>query len=260
MSAVHLARGLAAAALTAALLAACSGHDPAGHPGTATSTQGPGTGTTLSRAIPASVSSLPLHDQKGRVLTLDSLHGKVVVLSDFLTTCQETCPMTSVTLRDVADDARRAGLGDRVEVLEVTVDPERDTPARLAAYQRLYGARDNWRFATGRPSDLARLWQFFGVAHERTPDRQPYPKDWLTGEPLTYDVMHQDVVFVIDGQGRERWLTVGPAAAGGAVPPPTLRAFLDDQGRANLASPSAASWTARDVDAAISWVGREKIG
>ncbi len=253
------ARELAVAVLGGLLLTSCASPGPAPD-ATAARADGPASGTVVSRAVPQSVSSLPLRDHLGRPFTLESLHGKVVVLGDFLTTCQEVCPMTSVTLRDVADAARRAGLGSQVEVLEVTVDPERDTPPRLAAYQRLFGARENWRFATGRPADVARLWQFFGVAYGRTPDHPPYPRDWLTGEPLTYAVMHQDVVFVIDRQGRERWLTVGPAATGGAQPPPTLRAFLNDEGRTNLASPGAASWTARDVEAAVAWAGGEKIG
>lgn len=235
------------------LLAGCAG--PASSPvGATLPLQDQRAGTVTQRTIPDSVLSLPLRDQSGRSVTLKSLRGKVVVLADFLTTCQEVCPLTSVDLRDVADAARRSGLGDLVQVVEVTVDPERDSTTRLQAYERLFGARPNWRFLTGRSADLAKLWHFLGVAYSRTPEQAPYPKDWLTGAPLTYDVAHSDVVFVIDGRGRERWLVLGTAATRGEPPPATLNAFLNDQGRANLSSPDPGSWTADDIDAALTVV------
>jgi cytochrome oxidase Cu insertion factor (SCO1/SenC/PrrC family) len=235
------------------LLGACAG--PAPSPvGVTPALQDQRAGSVTQRVIPDSVLSLPLRDQSGRAITLKSLRGKVVVLADFLTTCQEVCPLTSVNLRDVADAARRSGLGDLVEVVEVTVDPERDSPTRLRAYERLFGARPNWRFLTGRPADLATLWHFLGVAYSRTPQKAPHPKDWLTGAPLTYDVQHSDVVFVIDGGGRERWLVLGTAATRGESPPATLDGFLDDEGRANLRSPEPGSWTAADVEAALTMV------
>ncbi len=254
MTGTRVWRTLGAVLVGCGALAACAAQEPASEVGAAPASQGPGGGTVISRTIPETVGSLMLRDQRGAALTLDSLRGRVVVLSDFLTTCQEVCPLTSVNLRDVADAARRDGLGSRVEVLEVTVDPERDSPARLAAYERLFGARDNWRFVTGRAADLAQLWRFFGVAYGRSPDKPPYPMDWLTGQPLTYDVTHQNVVFVIDGEGKERWLTVGTAATDGAQPPPTLDAFLNSEGRANLNSPDPTSWTAKDVESAVSSV------
>lgn len=260
MTVTRAGRMLATLLVGCGAVAACGVQRPASDVDMTPASQGPGGGTVMSRTIPESVGSLALRDQRGLALTLDSLRGKVIVLADFLTTCQEVCPLTSVNLRDIADATRRAGLESRVEVLEVTVDPERDSPARLAAYDRLFGARDNWRFLTGRPADLSLLWQFFGVAYGRTPDKPPYPKDWLTGQPLTYDVMHQDVVFVIDRQGKERWLTIGTAATDGTQPPPTLDAFLDTDGRADLRAPGPDSWTAEDVEAAVASVAGEKVG
>jgi cytochrome oxidase Cu insertion factor (SCO1/SenC/PrrC family) len=217
----------------------------------------PANGTVTDRALPASLLGLALTDPTGRSVTLGSLRGKAIVLTDFLTTCQEICPMTSVNVRTVADAATRAGLGDSVQLLEITVDPERDDASRLAAYQKQYGAiRPNWTLLTGTPSTIATLWKVLGVQYSRTPSDTPPPTDWLTGKPLTYDVSHQDVVFLIDATGHERWLVEGTPDTGGAAPPPTLQHFLSDEGRANLKNPEATgqTWTARDVESAITWL------
>ena len=74
------------------------------------------------------------------------------------------------------------------------------------------------------------------------------------GWPLTYDVDHQDIVFLIDGRGHERWIIDGTPSTGGRQPPATLKRFLSAQGRANLASPQAPSWPTRDIDSALGWL------
>ena len=52
-------------------------------------------GTTENRTIPASVLDAPLVDQNGRATSLEAFRGKIVVLASFLTSCQETCPITT---------------------------------------------------------------------------------------------------------------------------------------------------------------------
>ena len=58
------------------------------------------------------------------------------------------------------------GWRDRVVFVEATVDPGRDTVARLAAYQKEFGA--DWDLWTGTPADIAAFWKPFGVD---VPDR-----------------------------------------------------------------------------------------
>lgn len=244
--------GLAAAAL---VVAGCSAT-------AATPSQPqPANGTALDRALPAAVLSLPLVNQQGKVTTLASLHGKTVVLTDSLTLCQEVCPLTSTNFRLVDQAVAKAGLSGQVELLEVTVDPGRDTPERLAAYQKLYGASPNWNFLTGTAQQIATLWGTLGVAYSKVPEGAgPPPTDWLTGKPLTYDVQHQDVVFVIDGQGHERWLITGTAFTGGVAPPAPLDRFLSDTGRTNLTTKADIAWTPADVESAVAWITGHPVG
>ena len=221
----------------------------------------PKTGMALDQPVPAAVANLPLVDQDGRRFTLAGLHGKTVVLTDFLTLCQEVCPMTSANVSGAQQAVARAGLGGQVVFVEATVDPGRDTPARLAAYQKLFGATPDWRFATGSAADLARLWKFFGVYYAKVAeDPGPPPKDWWTGKPLTYDVQHQDVVYVLGPDGHERWEdTATPDARGQALPHP-LATFLNAQGRQNQSAPSGPTWTAGDVEQALTYVTGQKVG
>ncbi|GAB3444009.1 hypothetical protein GCM10027517_22990 [Phycicoccus ginsengisoli] len=242
------ALGLVAAAL---MLAGCSRGDPVPQrtPPTPTS------GTVLDEPLPARIANLPLVDQHGRHFTLASLRGKTVVLGDFLTLCQEVCPMTSVNLRDVAKAAHRDGRSDEVEVVEATVDPHRDTPARLAAYEKLFGAQQDWTLATGGQRPLDALWAYLGVYHQKAgEDVSPAPRDWWTGNALTYDVHHQDVVYVIDARGHARWLDDGTPNTLGKRPAGPMLRFLNNEGQHNLTAPQDPSWTVHDVEQAVTYV------
>ena len=83
-----------------------------------------------------------------------------------------------------------AGLARRVVLAEVSVDPARDDPARLAAFAKLTGT--NLELLTGRAAVLAKLWRYFGTWYQKVPEGTPPSTDWETGRPYTYDVDHSD--------------------------------------------------------------------
>src|SRR5262249_52982946 len=145
----------------------------------------------------------------GQATSLAALHGQVVVLADFLTLCQETCPLTTGNLLMMDRAVTASGLARRVRFVELTVDPNRDTPSPLRAYRTLVEAPANWSLLTGRPGVIERIWRYFGVWYQQVAEGSPPGADWLTGRPLTYDVAHQDVLFYLDPRGRERFLVVG---------------------------------------------------
>jgi protein SCO1/2 len=249
-----------AAAFAAVLaLAACSG-GPAVPVASPSPT--PPNGTVLDIAVPPSTAALPLRDQAGRTVTLASFVGKTVVIADFLTLCQEICPLTSANMSSVSTSLTKAGLTNDVVILEVSVDPTRDDVTHLAAYQKLFGAQAHWSFLTGAPADIATLWKSFGVATEQTPiTESPAPKDWLTAAPLTYDIGHQDVVIIIGADGHEKWLVNGtPSVSSRSAVPSTLQSFLSADGLANESAPPDPSWTAADVESAITYVTGRRVG
>ena len=197
-------------------------------------------GTSLDAALPPALMSLPLVDQAGKQFSLSQLGGKTIVLTDFLTTCQEICPMTSV--------------------LEGTVNPERDDPSRLEAYQKLFPAAPGWTLFTAGTQGNSKFWKALGVDYSQVPGDKPYPKDWLTGKPLTYDVDHQDVVMIIGPDGHEQWVTIGTPNTSGIQPPSTLSNFLSSEGQTNLKSPPQPAWTAAQIEAQLSSLTGHQIG
>jgi protein SCO1 len=103
-------------------------------------------------AIGAPLPDFELTDQHGNALRLADLRGKIVAI-DFIYT---RCPLPDVCPRLSANFAMlQRRLGAQVTLLSVTVDPDFDTPAVLAAYARRWAAGPAWRFATGNVAPLA---------------------------------------------------------------------------------------------------------
>lgn len=242
---------LLAAAAVVALLAGC-GDDPPGKPPAAD-------GATVDRPVPASIANLSFTAASGARISLSDLRGKVVVLTDFLTLCGEECPMTSANINLMARTASRDGLAGQVVFVEFTVDPGRDTLARLAAYRKLYGKAGNWLLLTTSPTNLAKFSRYFGIYYAKTKEDSPPDTDWLTGKPLTYDITHQDAVVFLDKQGHERFLLLGNANTQGTAPPSTLDNFLDADGHKDLTDPGPVSWTVPEGLQIVSWLVGRKV-
>ena len=183
-------------------------------------------------------------------MSLASLRGKVVVLAPFLSLCQDECPLVTGAFLELRRDVRAAGLGDRVAFVEATVDPGRDSVARLAAYEKEFGA--NWDLWTGSPASVAAFWRAFGVSYQKAPEDQPPKLDWWTGQPLTYDVAHTDGYILIDPSGRERFVDAGAPHVPGLSP--KLRSLLGQGALHGLAHPEQPTWTVASALASISWV------
>jgi protein SCO1 len=229
--------------LLGGLLAACGNSgDPPAPPASQ--------GIVQNRAIP----DVPLTSASGTPLSLRDFRGKDIVMAPFLTLCQDECPLVTGAFIALQRDVGAAGLGDKVVFMEITVDPGRDTPARLSAYSKEFGA--DWVLATGSPANLDALWKFLGVSVQIVPEAQPAKIDWYTGKPLTYDVDHTDGYFLIDASGHERFSNSTP---------PNLHGHLDKQltellnagGLKNLDDQSAPNWSLAQALSSISWlVGR----
>jgi protein SCO1/2 len=117
--------------------------------------------------------AITLHDCSGKpfaVSSLDSYPGPVI-LQFIFTTCSTVCPIMSAALA-AAQDKLGPEL-DRIRMVSITIDPENDTPARLAEYAKRWKARGQWLFLTGREPDIVRLRQAFRVYTDSKMRHQP---------------------------------------------------------------------------------------
>lgn len=219
-------------------------------PGTAAA----GGGSYLDEAIPADVLALKLFDQDGKTFTLGSLKGKYVVITNFLTSCQEICPMTTANVRAIGEAVSASDAKDLVKVMEISVDAERDNASRIKAYFDMYDSQ-TFSLASGSAADLKKLWTYFGAPAMRmefTPkESAALPMDWQTGKPSTYDMSHPDLVLIVGPDSHWKWIDLGNPNPGKAVIPEKLKAFLSEDGLKHLAKPEEPFWTTDAVFAAL---------
>jgi protein SCO1/2 len=133
--------------------------------------------------------TLALTDHAGTPRTLADWRGKLVVVFFGFTQCPDVCPTTLATMADVM---KRLGPdADRVQVLFVTVDPERDTKAVLAPYVTAFDPRfvGLW----GDADATAKAAREFRVFFQKVPLKSG-----------TYSIDHTAASFVLDAQGRLR--------------------------------------------------------
>jgi protein SCO1/2 len=137
-----------------------------------------------------------LTDHNGQPRDLQDFKGKVVMLFFGFTNCTDVCPTVMADLARVVE--RLGDDGARVQVLFVTVDPERDTPAVLAEYVMAFhpsflGLREE----PAATKAIAEEFKFHHAAH--TPDK--------TGN---YAVEHGSAVYVYGPRARRRLLMTAP--------------------------------------------------
>ncbi len=114
----------------------------------------------------ASVKNHPLVDADGSPTSLFALTGdRLAVVALIYTSCVEAlgCPVSHAVLhrldRALADDP---ALAERVTLVTLSFDADRDTPAAMAAQRKLHEPRGDWRFVTTRGgADLAQVLQDF---------------------------------------------------------------------------------------------------
>ena len=133
---------------------------------------------------------LDLPDVDGNPRSLADWKGKVTVVFFGYTQCPDVCPTTLAALaeamKDLGPDA------DRVQVLFITVDPDRDTPALLAQYVPAFDRRFLGLY--GDAEATARTAKEFKIIYQKVP-----------GSSVgTYTMDHSAGTYVFDPQGRLR--------------------------------------------------------
>ena len=131
-----------------------------------------------------------LTDHAGKARTLADFRGKVVVMFFGYTRCPDVCPTTLAELKAVKDQLGEDG--KRLQILFVTVDPERDTQKLLADYVPVFDP--SFLGLSADPAATAKVAKDFRVFYQKVPGRTPDG----------YTVDHTAGSYVFDPQGRLR--------------------------------------------------------
>ena len=131
-----------------------------------------------------------LSDADGKPRTLADFKGKVVVLFFGYAQCPDVCPTTMVEMAQVKQQL--GADGDKLQVVFVTVDPERDTPVVMKAYANAFDPSFIALIPT--PEQLAAMAKDFKFYYKKV--------DGTT--PTSYTMDHSAASYVYDTQGRLR--------------------------------------------------------
>lgn len=132
------------------------------------------------------IGATPMVKQDGTKTTLaKELEGKKPTILAFIyTSCTTVCPVTSQILSGTQDKLG-ADLAN-TRIISVSIDPEYDTPERLVAYAKQFGAKPQWQHYTGTLADSIAVQKTFGA----------YRGDKMNHVPLMF----------INAGGKKEWV------------------------------------------------------
>jgi protein SCO1/2 len=131
-----------------------------------------------------------LTQSSGEPFRLKDQHNKIVLLFFGYTSCPDVCPTTLAELNQALSEVNEKA--DAVQVVFISVDPERDSPQKTQEYVQRFNS--SFIGLSGSPEELAKIWQDYGVF------REVVQGDSAMG----YIVNHTARVMLIDTNGNLR--------------------------------------------------------
>lgn len=151
-------------------------------------------------------------DQAGKRVVLGELRGKVVVMAMIYSSCQTVCPLIAADVARVYEQLPEA-VRPRVQLVLVSFDPARDTPAKLASYATARGLKGpQWTLLTGDDDGVRDLAALLGMKYRPTG---------------TGDFAHSNLITVLDREG----VIVHRSEGVGQDSGPTVKAIVAAAGK-----------------------------
>jgi cytochrome oxidase Cu insertion factor (SCO1/SenC/PrrC family) len=164
-----------------------------------------------------------LTDQNGRTFNSTTVLGKVQVVSYLFPYCTSFCPLLLGSLVQAQKELTQSGLRGRVAFVAFNVDPERAGPDVMSAFlrqERVDPVDPAWHFLTGPPAAVSEVirggfhvfYQKVSIADEEKTEAEEKAAGTFTPQPtapnalantagIDYDVVHNDVVEIVDQHG-----------------------------------------------------------
>jgi protein SCO1/2 len=146
-------------------------------------------GTSYNEPYPTAP-QIELIKSNGKTFRLSDQKGKIVLLFFGYTSCTDVCPTTLAELKQVMD-----GLADKaesVQVVFISVDPERDTPEKIQQYVEHFSK--GFIGLSGSADKLQTIWDKYGVVREKV----------ASDSALGYTVNHTARTYLVDADGNLR--------------------------------------------------------
>jgi cytochrome oxidase Cu insertion factor (SCO1/SenC/PrrC family) len=129
-----------------------------------------------------------LTDNTGKRVTDQDFHGKYTLVFFGFTSCPDICP---AGLQLMAGALEKLGTkAQRITPIFISVDPQRDTPEKLAAYVKNFDPR--LVGLTGTPEEIAAVAKAYKVYYAKVPSKE---------RPDDYTMDHTSIMYVMDPKG-----------------------------------------------------------
>ena len=130
-----------------------------------------------------------LTDNAGKRVTDQDFRGKYMLVFFGFTSCPDVCPaglqLISAALDKIGNKA------DRITPLFITLDPQRDTPAKVASYVKNFNPRIVG--LSGTPDEIAKVAKAYRVCYQKVPT--------AGGAPGDYSLDHSSIIYLMDPNG-----------------------------------------------------------
>jgi cytochrome oxidase Cu insertion factor (SCO1/SenC/PrrC family) len=136
-----------------------------------------------------------LRDQDGRPVSLKANRGHPVIVTFIDPLCRNFCPLEAHVLNQMES---QIPADRRPVILAVSVDVYANARRYLLQDDREWRLVPKWRWAVGRPADLAVVWKNYRIGVKVT--------TWRINGTVTYRIDHTDAAYVLDATGHERAL------------------------------------------------------
>jgi protein SCO1 len=177
--------------------------------------------TTL--PVLAAAPSYAMTNQLGQAVSSSSFAGKVQLVTFLFPYCTTMCPLIAAHLANLETlGLRPAGIADQVAIVSFDIDPANTGPKQMRAFMRQYGWNPqdtHWQYLVAAPAEMRRVVSGgFSVWYKRVSlsaeDEgetgasgmvQPEVVNKLAEQShADYDIVHNDVLAIVDRQGRIR--------------------------------------------------------
>jgi cytochrome oxidase Cu insertion factor (SCO1/SenC/PrrC family) len=140
-----------------------------------------------------------LRDEDGRPVSVAANRGHSVIVTFIDPLCRNFCPLEAQVLNQME---RRIPAAHRPVILAVSTDVYANARRYLVQDDREWRLVPEWRWAVGRPADLAAVWKKYRIGVKVT--------TWRINGTVTHRIDHTEAAYVVDATGHERALFAWP--------------------------------------------------